>query len=121
MMSSQATLAPFLKSGKVRLIGVTSKEKHPSFPDVPPLINTVPGFSSETWVGVFAPAGTPPALVERLNRAIGETAASPELRMLLEPDGMLPVSATPASFAARIRQELVQWKQVAASRKIVVE
>ena len=121
MMSSQATLAPFLKSGKVRLLGVTSKQPHPSFPDVPPLINTVPGFSSETWVGVFAPAGTPPALVERLNRAINDIAASPELRNLLEPDGMLPVSATPATFSARIKQELTQWKHIAATRKIVVE
>jgi tripartite-type tricarboxylate transporter receptor subunit TctC len=121
MMSSQATLAPFLKSGKVRLIGVTSPKPHPSFPDVPPIINTLPGFSRETWVGVFAPAGTPPPLVERLNRAINDIAASPELRALLEPDGMLPVSVTPAAFSARVKQELGQWRQVAASRKIVVE
>ena len=121
MMSSQATLAPFLKSGKVRLVGVSSPKPHPSFPDVPPLINTVPGFSSETWVGVFAPAGTPAAVVERLNRALNEISGSPELRMLLEPDGMLPVSVTPAVFAARVKQELGQWKNVASSRKIVVE
>jgi tripartite-type tricarboxylate transporter receptor subunit TctC len=121
MMSSQATLAPFLKSGKVRLIGVSSREKHPAFPDVPPLAASVPGFSSETWVGVFAPAGTPPSLVERLNRAINELAASAEMRTLLEADGMLPVAVTPAAFAARVKQELQQWKQVAASRKIVIE
>ncbi|HEX2829032.1 MAG TPA: tripartite tricarboxylate transporter substrate-binding protein [Burkholderiales bacterium] len=121
MMSSQATLAPFLKSGKVRLIGVSSPKPHPSFPDVQPLVNTVPGFASETWVGVFAPAGTPAAIVERLNRALNEISASPELRMLLEPDGMLPVSVTPAAFAARVKQELAQWKNVASSRKIVVE
>jgi tripartite-type tricarboxylate transporter receptor subunit TctC len=121
MMSSQATLAPFLKSGKVRLVGVSSPKPHPSFPDVPPLINTVPGFSSETWVGVFAPAGTPAPIVERLNRAINETAGSPELRMLLEPDGMLPVAVTPAAFAARVKHELGQWKNVASSRKIVME
>ena len=121
MMSSQATLAPFLKSGKVRLLGVTSKQPHPAFPNVPPLIDTVPGFSSETWVGVFAPAGTPAATVERLNRAINEIAASAELRTLLEPDGMLAVAVTPAAFAGRVKQELQQWKQIAATRKIVVE
>jgi tripartite-type tricarboxylate transporter receptor subunit TctC len=121
MMSSQATLAPFLKSGKVRLVGVSSRQPHPSFPDVPPLANTVPGFSSETWVGVFAPAGTPAAIVDRLNRAINDIAATAELRALLEPDGMLPVAVTPAAFAARVKQELAQWKQIAASRKIVVE
>ena len=100
---------------------MSSPKPHPSFPDVPPLVNTVPGFSSETWVGVFAPAGTPAPMVERLNRAINEIATSPELRMLLEPDGMLPVSVTPAAFAARVKQELAQWKNVASSRRIVVE
>lgn len=121
MISSYSTLSPFLKADKVRLIGVTSKQPHPAFPEVQPLIQVLPGFSSETWVGVFAPAGTPPRLVERLNRDIGEIATSPELRALLEPDGMLPFTMTPAAFSARIRQELEQWKQVAVSRKIVAE
>ncbi len=121
MMSSYSTLSPFLKAEKVRLIAVTSAQPHPAFPDVPPLINTLPGFSSNTWVGVFAPAGTPPRLIERLNRDISEISATPELRALLEPDGMLPLATTPAAFAARIRQELEQWKQVATARKIVAE
>ena len=121
MISSYSTLSPFLKAGKVRLIGVTSKQPHPAFPDVQPLIQVLPGFSSETWVGVFAPAGTPPGLVERLNREISEISTSPELRALLEPDGMLPFTMTPAAFSARIKQELEQWKQIAAERKIAAE
>jgi len=60
-------------------------------------------------------------LIERLNRDISEISATPELRALLEPDGMLPLATTPAAFAARIRQELEQWKQVATARKIVAE
>jgi tripartite-type tricarboxylate transporter receptor subunit TctC len=105
----------------VRVLAVTSRQPHPSFPDVPPLSATVPGFSNEVWVGVFAPAGTPASFVERLNREVNEVAVSPQLRMLLEPDGMLPVSVGPAEFAARVKQELAQWKQIAASRKIVAE
>ena len=81
----------------------------------------MPGFSNQVWVGVFAPAGTPSALVERLNREINEIASSPELRNLFEPDGMLPVATTPSAFAARVKQELAQWKQIATSRKIVLE
>ena len=121
MISSYSTLSPFLKAEKVRLIAVTSKQPHPAFPDVPPLIATLPGFSSDTWVGVFAPAGTPSRFIERLNREINEVAVSPELRALLEPDGMLPLAMSPAAFAARIKQELEQWKQVATTRKIAVE
>ena len=121
MKSSYGSLAPFLKSGKVRLLAVTSKQPHPAFPDVPPLNATLPGFSSETWVGVFAPAGTPARLVERLNREITEISVLPELRAILEPDGMLPLAMSPAAFTARLQQELVQWKQIATTRKIAAE
>src|SRR5512134_3033483 len=70
MLSSYSTLAPLVKSGKVRPLAVTSKEPHPAFTDLPPLASAVPGYAIDIWVGVFAPAGTPPALVERLNREI---------------------------------------------------
>ena len=81
----------------------------------------MPGYSNQVWVGVFAPSGTPPPLVERYNREITAIAATPELRNLFEPDGMVPVAMTPAAFAARIKQELAQWKQIATSKKIVLE
>jgi len=121
MISSSATLSPFVRSGKVRLLAVTSRQPHPAFPDLPPLIATVPDVVNETWAGVLGPAGLPPRLVERLNREITEIAGSPELRAILEPDGMLPAPTTPAAYAERIRQELATWKRVATSRKIVAE
>ena len=121
MVSSYSTLSAFLKSGKVRALAVTSKERYPAFPHLPPLSNTVPDFSNEVWVGVLAPAGTPAGLIERLNREINEISASPELKAHLESDGMMAVSLSPASFAARIKQELAQWKRIAADRRIVVE
>jgi tripartite-type tricarboxylate transporter receptor subunit TctC len=73
------------------------------------------------WVGVFAPTGTPPLLVERYNREVTAIAATPELRTLFEPDGMIPLATTPSAFAARVKQELAQWKQIAMSKKIVLE
>ena len=121
MISSYATLSAFLKSGKVRVLAVTSTQPHPAFPQFPPLSATVPGFSSETWVGVFAPAGTSERLVARLNREINEISASPELKGFLEPDGMVAVATTPAAFSARVKQELAQWRKIATSRKIVAE
>lgn len=121
LQSSFSTMSSLVKAGKVRLIAMTGRQPHPSFPNVPPLSATLPGFSSETWVGVFGPAGMPPRLVERLNREITELAASPELKPIYEPDAMLPVAMTPAAFSARLEQELAQWKKIVAERKIVAE
>ena len=121
MMSSYGTLAPFIKSGKVRIIATTGSKPHPSFPDVPLMSATVPGYTHEVWVGVFAPAGTPPRLIERLNREINQISASPELKPLFEPDAIAPTPMTAAAFAAVVKKELGQWKQIATARKIVAE
>jgi tripartite-type tricarboxylate transporter receptor subunit TctC len=121
MMSSYGTLAPFIKSGKVRIIATTGDRPHPSFPNVPLMTATVPGYIHEVWVGVFAPAGTPPRLVERLNSEINQVAASAELKPLFEPDAIAPTPMTPSAFAAHIKKELSQLKQLATARKIVVE
>jgi tripartite-type tricarboxylate transporter receptor subunit TctC len=69
-------------------------------------------------VGVFAPAGTPAALLERYNREINEIAASPELAVILNPDGSVPATLTPGDFSKRVKDELQMWKQVAAQHKI---
>jgi tripartite-type tricarboxylate transporter receptor subunit TctC len=90
MISNYSTVAPLIKTGKIAPIAVTSAKPHPAFPDLPPLAGVAPGFDVDIWVGVFAPAGTPPAIVERLNREIVAIAASPELATVLEPDGALP-------------------------------
>jgi tripartite-type tricarboxylate transporter receptor subunit TctC len=121
MISNYSSLVPQLNSGRVRALAVTSKQASPVFPDLPPLAATVPGYSIEIWISVFAPAGTPAPLIERLNREIREISASPELRVFLEPDGAAPVAITPANLAVRIREELAQWKSIAAERKIVTE
>jgi tripartite-type tricarboxylate transporter receptor subunit TctC len=121
MISNYSSLVSQLNTRRVRALAVTSKRASPVFPDLPPLNATVPGFSMEIWVSVFAPAGTPAVMVERLNREIREISASPELKMFLDPDGALPVTVTPAALAARLKDELAQWKTIAAERRIVTE
>ena len=104
-----------------RILAVTSPGPHPAFPGMPPVSGTVPGFSNQVWVGVFAPAGTPSALIERLN--------SGDQRDLLESRAAKSVRArrhgAGGDDAERFRrareQELAQWKQIATSRKIVLE
>jgi len=121
MVSSYSTLSPLIKSGKIRALAVTSREPHPAFADLPPIAASVPGFAIDIWDGVFAPAGTPAALIERLNHEISDIAASPELGAILEPDGTVAVAIAPAAFAARIKVELARWKQIATDHKIVAE
>ena len=121
MVSSYSTLAPLMKTGKVRALAVTSTKAHAAFADLPPLAASVPGFSIDIWVGVFAPAGTSVPLIERLNREINDISASTELATILEPDGTVAVAMTPSALASRVKEELAQWKQIATDHKIVAE
>ena len=121
MVTNYSTVVSQIQSGKVRPLGVTSLKPNPTYPNLPPVSASAPGFAIDIWVGVFAPAGTPAALVLRLNREINEIATSPEVRTLLDPDGALPNSMTPGIFANRVRDDLGLWKKIATDYKIVAE
>jgi tripartite-type tricarboxylate transporter receptor subunit TctC len=121
MVSNYSTIAPLMKGGKIRAIAVTSGTPNAAFPDLPPLATVAPGFAVAIWVGVFAPASTPAAIIDRLNQEINAIAASPELAPVLEPDGTLPEAISAATFARRVKEELGQWKEVATEHKIVAE
>jgi len=75
----------------------------------------------DIWIGVFAPAGTPGPLVERLNQEITAISKSPVLATVLGPDGTLPNAMSASTFAVRVKEELAKWKQLAATHKIVAE
>lgn len=121
MVTNYSTVVSQIKSGRIKPLGVTSLKTNPTFPDLPPVSASAPGFAVDIWVGVFAPAGTPVGLVQRLNREINEISNSSEVRLLLDPDGALPVSMTPAVFATRVKDDLAQWRRIATEKKIVAE
>jgi len=121
MITNYSTVAPLVKAGKVRPIAVTSRSPHPAFPDLPTVASVVPDYAVDIWVGVFAPAGTPAPLIERLNRELVEIAKAPELAPILEPDGTVPMAMTPAAFAAQVGDDLAKWRKIATDRKIVAE
>ena len=110
MISGYSSIVPMLKSGKVRALAVTSAKPSPAFPDLPPLAATVPSTRSRSG-RAFSPPPAPAPLVQRLNREINEISASPELKVLLDPDGSVPVAMDAAAFGARLRQELGLWKR----------
>ena len=121
MVTNYSTVVAQIKANKIRPLGVTSPQPSPIFPDLPTVASAAPGFALDIWVGVFAPAGTPAALVQRLNREINEIATGPEVRNLLDPDGAQPNAMAPAAFAARVRDDLAGWKRIATEHRIVAE
>ena len=100
---------PSVRAGRVRALAVTSAQRSPVLPDVPTLGETLPGFEASSWYGIAAPAGTPKAVVNRLNAEIVKALATPELRARLEAEGAAPESSSPGEFAAFIRAEIPKW------------
>lgn len=121
MVASNATFASQVKAGRARLIGVASRQPSPAFPGLPTMNTAAPGYESGLWTGFWVPAGTPPAIVQRLNREIVEIARSKELGELLQADGGVPLALTPEEFGARVRSDYAAFKKLATDKNIVVE
>jgi len=100
------------KGGNVRALGVTSPQRWPSVPDVPAIAEAVPGFESVGFYGISAPKGTPPEIVDILNRAVGEALKDPKLVARLAEVGGLPKPMTPAEFGKLVADETEKWRKV---------
>ncbi|HSS71576.1 MAG TPA: tripartite tricarboxylate transporter substrate binding protein [Casimicrobiaceae bacterium] len=102
-----------IKAGKLRAIAVTSAQRAPALPDIPTIAESgLPGFEATSWFGVLAPAGTPPAVVSRLNAEIDKWVQSPGGKEMLLAQGAVPAGGTPEQFAAYIRAETDKWAKV---------
>jgi tripartite-type tricarboxylate transporter receptor subunit TctC len=102
----------FIKSGKLRALGVTSKTSQAVLPDVPPIGKFVPGYEGNAWFGVGAPKNTPKDIVDKLNSTINAGLADPGLKKKLEDLGGVPMSVTPAAFSKFINDETEKWAKV---------
>lgn len=112
--SGISQMMPYIKSGKVRLIGVTTAERSKVIPDVPTMAEQgAPGFAYEQWIGVGVTGATPPALINRLNAEFVRAAKSPDILARLEDDGTLIIASTPEVFRQRIATEAARWRKVA--------
>jgi tripartite-type tricarboxylate transporter receptor subunit TctC len=100
------------RGGTVRALGVTSPERWPGVPDVPAIAETVPGFESVGFYGISAPKGTPPEIVETLNKAVGEALKDPKLVARFAEIGGIPKPMTPAEFGKLIADETEKWRKV---------
>ncbi|MBR0903796.1 MULTISPECIES: tripartite tricarboxylate transporter substrate binding protein [Bradyrhizobium] len=100
------------KGGNVRALGVTSPQRWPSVPDVPAIAETVPGFESVGFYGISAPKGTPPEVIETLNKAVGEALKDPKLVARLTEVGGLPKAMAPMEFGKLVADETEKWRKV---------
>ena len=106
-----STLAHF-KSGQLRALGVTSLKRSVLAPDVPTVAETLPGFEISTWYGVLAPASTPEAVIQKINREIVKAAQLPDVRKKLEDMGVELQLSSPQAFGALLKAETIKWAEV---------
>ena len=109
------------KSGKLKILGVASSAPVTSYPNIPPISETVPDFYASGWFGFVAPAGTPKPIVEQLNREIAEILKSPETRNSMIESGLEPVAMTPDQFSAKIAKEFASYGKTFAAEGIKPE
>lgn len=107
-----ATAAPNIRSGKLKALAVTTLARSPALPDVPPVADTLRGFSIDTWWGLVAPAGTPRELVNKLNQAFVAALLTPEARSRFAQLMAEPVTSSPDEFGSFMRSELAKYERV---------
>lgn len=113
LMGSVATVTGHIKGGRVRPLSVTGTKRVDSMPDVPTIAESgYRGFDSVTWFGLLAPAGTPPAIVERLNQEVNKILVLPEVKEKLEADGGRPIGGTSQEFVRFLASEFQKWSKV---------
>ena len=111
--TSMPSVIGHIKSGKLRAIAVTSKARSETLPELPTLAESgLPGFDVNPWFGLVAPAATPAAIVNQLNRDINELLATPDLRARFAGQGAVPLATSPAEFAALLKQDIEKWARV---------
>lgn len=108
-------------AGKLRFLGVTSREPTPLVPGVPAVAATLPGYSVEAWFGVLAPAGTPATVVLRLNEAIATATGQADIQERFRQLGASPLNLKPAAFSEMLAIELARWQSVAREANLKIE
>jgi tripartite-type tricarboxylate transporter receptor subunit TctC len=121
MFDNISTALPYVQSGKLRALAVTSNQRSPLAPEVPTVAESgLAGFETYGWWGVLAPAQTPPAVIARLSSAYGGAIKNPGVVAQLNAQGYIPIGSGPAAFRAHIESEIAKWAPVIKSTGLVV-
>jgi tripartite-type tricarboxylate transporter receptor subunit TctC len=113
MFTTVASAASLVEAGQLRALAVTSAERSQAFPDLPTVSEAgVPGYDAEAWYGLFAPAKTPPEIIERLNKAAAAAVKAEVFKKLSVNEGLILVASPPAEFDRYFREEEDRWRKV---------
>ena len=112
MISGLATALPYVRQKQVRALGVTSVKRLPQLPDAPAVAETVPGYEAGSWYAILARAGTPRAIIDKLNREVATAVGNPDVNSKLAAGGVDPEALTPEQLGAKIRAETERWGKV---------
>ncbi|QWD67326.1 tripartite tricarboxylate transporter substrate binding protein [Polynucleobacter sp. MWH-Aus1W21] len=116
------TILPYVETDRVNVLAITSEKRSPLFPNVPTAAEAgVPGFNLSTWWGIVAPAGTPQAIVKKLNESINDAASKDPLKSRLAKEGAQAYKVTPAEFQKILSSELKLWQSVVKSANIKID
>ncbi|HSV59116.1 MAG TPA: tripartite tricarboxylate transporter substrate binding protein [Variovorax sp.] len=118
LFDSLPTGMPFVRDGRLKALGVTSLKRSPLAPELPAVAESLPGFESNTWFGLYGPKALPADVVARINKAANEALADPQLSDKLSSLGIEPVTSTPDQLAKLQAQDAAKWKQIIIDRKI---
>jgi len=114
------TMSQYIKTGQLRLLGVSTLQPSPLAPGATPIATVVPNFEAVYWFGVTAPAKTDPEIVAKLNAALKEALAKPAIQQKLLEAGNIAESSTPEAFGALIAKEAERWRDVILENRITL-
>lgn len=112
MFANIGNAQQYIATGKLKALGVTSLKRLSAFPDVPSIAETLPGFESSAWFGLFGPARLTPEMTKRLSEASINAIQTPEVRKRIEAEGASPVGNSPQEFAKFLEQDIARWREV---------
>ena len=121
LFDSFVTGMPHVKDGKLRALAVTSARRSVLAPDLPTVAETLPGFDSITWFGLYGPKGMPPELAGKVTQAVNAALADADVKERFARLGAEPAGGSSQAFAAMVQTDNAKWKKIIAERKLVVE
>jgi len=112
MFDNMPSAIPMAREGKIRALAVTSAKRSPAAPEIPTVAETLPGFEASSWFAIFAPAGTPRSVVDRLGAEVQRVYRLPEVQERMKTLGLESVLSTPEQLASYQAAEIVKWSKV---------
>lgn len=121
MFPAMAAALPHVKAGKLRVLGVTARDRSTLAPEIPAVSESLPGYEVGAWIGLFAPKGTPEAAIDRIHEAAAKSLLMPEMRDAMMNSGFEPVNSSRAEFQELVKKETIRWAKVIKAANIQQE